>query len=98
MSAMRTDRPAQVHLVLRAGRRITREPGADAHDRRRIPGPSHLRLADDDRLAATAWRSGQSQTHPTLDAAHGTGGDLPTAADQPAVPRPQDLPVFAAKS
>src|SRR5712691_6961415 len=68
-------------MVLRSGAGDGGEPGADAADRRAVPGDAVLWQSADDGLAAASRRGDQSQAGAAADAADGIGGDLSEAAD-----------------
>ena len=85
--------PAAQHVVLPAGRRDGREPGADA-------ARSTSSICGRRFTAAASWPSvlGVNRKRvQRLMRVMGIGGDLPEAADDAARRRAQDLPVFAAE-
>src|SRR5262249_1282090 len=96
-AAVRAARSESGQLVPGAGGRDSREPGADAADRRAVSGAAVLWLTADDDLADTAGSRRQSQTCAAADAAHGPGSDLSQATAVGAWSRSPDLPVFTAK-
>src|SRR5262245_8743119 len=93
---MRAARAEQVEPVLRAGPRVTREPPADAADRRAVHGPPVLRQPAHDGLADPAGGASQPQARATADADDGSGDDLSQATAEPVRARASDLSVPAA--
>ena len=91
VTAVPVDRPSAQQLVLRARRRITREPRADEADRRAVPQVPVLR--DEEGMRAVR---NQSEAGSATYAADGARGRTPEAIDQPPRPRAQDLSLFAA--
>ena len=90
--AVRAAGPGAVDVLLPAGGRDGREPGADEADRRAVFGDAVLRQPQ------AGDRTGrQSQACAAADAADGLGGDLSEAAHHAAGRRTQDLPVFTAE-
>src|SRR5262245_20255295 len=92
---MRAARAEPVGPLLRAGRRDTRKPAADAADRRAVHGPPVLRQPADDGLADSAGGAGQPQAGAAAAAGYGPGGDLPQAAAECDRAGASDLPVPA---
>ena len=80
------------HVLLSGNRRIGREPGADAADRRAVFADAVLRQPEAGRRAG-----GEPQARAAADAADGHRGDLPQAANDASGGGAQDLPVFAAE-
>lgn len=95
---MRTVSPQPIELLPHAGRRKRRESGADATHRRAVPEDAVLWFAPDGRSARHAASAAQSQARSTPDASDGPGGRVPQATHHAARRKPQDLPVFTARS
>jgi transposase InsO family protein len=91
-AAVRFARAGAQHMVLQASRRIGREPGADASDRRAVLADPVLRQPQ---VSGGAGR--QSQAHWAADARDGHRGNLPQKAHDLARRGAQDLPVFTAE-
>ena len=95
---MRIINSQPIELLPHAGRRERRQSGADARHRRAVPEDAVLWLAPDGPGAQHATPAAQSQARSTTDATDGPGSRVPQAADHAARRKPQDLPVFIARS
>src|SRR5207247_3659992 len=90
--------PATLDVLPRRCRRVRREPEADAIDRRAVPAHALLRFPRDDPMVDSPKPRRESQARAAADVHDGLGGDLSAAADQRALSRTSNLPVFIAES
>ncbi len=88
-------RRASLELLLSAGGGQRSQPASDAADRRAVHPDPVLRGAEDDPLAAATGGRRQPQARGALDAADGTGGDLPGTQHLQGRSRTPGLPEFA---
>src|SRR5215469_17144088 len=95
--AMRADGDLAIGAVLPTGGRERREPGADALAGRAVHAHALLWGASHDALAGEARLWGEREAGAAVDAADGTGGDLPEAAAVGTGARTPDLPLPTAR-
>src|SRR5215211_3694064 len=77
-------------------RRDAAEPGADAADRRAVPGDALVRLAADGAASAAGRLRGRPQAGATADGEDGPDADLPAPTHDGAAPRASGLSLPAA--
>src|SRR5215213_3953257 len=77
-------------------RRDGAEPGADAADRRAVPGDALVRLAADGAASAAGRLRGRPQADATADGEDGPGADPPAPTHDGAAPRASGLSLPAA--
>src|SRR5215218_304214 len=80
-AAVRVGLDQPVGVLPPAYGRDAAEPGADAADRRAVPGNALVRLAADGAAPAARGLRGRPQAHPAADGQDGPGADPPAAAD-----------------
>src|ERR1700761_2823916 len=88
------DQPLGVLLPARGG--DAAEPGADAADRRAVPGNTLVWVAPDGASSSARGLYGRAQAGAAADGEHGPGADLSAAAHQGSASRAPGLPVSAA--